>query len=814
MFIIYYKRFCFFCFFLFCTSAKSQNIQQNRLDSFSGKLITTIRAQARPRAFLTTDKSIFRPGESIWFNAFLLNSVSQKVITKIKYLFVDLVNENDSVIKSVLLDAAHQQLNARIILPNALPAGYYWLRAYTRQMAESDTNNCSVKSIYVFNPKLNADIKMPASKAMINKQENMPAITFYPEGGSIITGANSIVAFRIHDTGERPIAVEGYIKDNRDSIITRFTSGKSGLGKFTFSPSKYRQYKAYITWNGKEISYPLPGFNFTAGQLSVTNQGGGNRLVRVLLEDSIYSKDFITYVIGISKDSFCFASIGRGQYEVSVPDQKFPEGIATFYLFDNNFNLLSERSIYARENNVIVKAAVDKNIYAKKNRVTLNISVTDKNQQPIPSLFSVAVIDSLFSDPSDVCNLPYFNETNKQKIINNMLVARMQCLTDEEIDLIMLLRNNTYQTTGSNLIKAWPVVDTDSLLYIKGTVLSKKNEPGINKIVTLFSNSGNGIYDTDTTDNKGRFYFPVEGYGDSTQFSISVKSLNGRNQQIKILLDTLNLPVFKTPVSLKQHYLLEPIIAKYRNAYMEAEFGGSAKERLPVVTVIAKRVVNYDASKRVSQYSSILTSDDIPEGSSVGNALLKIGGLHLLNGYLVFGGPTEMKAPDATSEPLILVNGSPVALSTGSVGADVSPVMAYLNSLNGKEIDFIEVLKGADGANYGVRGGHGVILVNMSNNSKNKLKADENNVNIFYAKGIFNPTLFPVINYDNKMITSAPNFDNRSTIFWNGSILTDAANNINFSFFTSDIPATYKVVITGITVHGDIVYKILTFQNK
>ncbi len=140
--------------------------------------------------------------------------------------------------------------------------------------------------------------------------------------------------------------------------------------------------------------------------------------------------------------------------------------------------------------------------------------------------------------------------------------------------------------------------------------------------------------------------------------------------------------------------------------------------------------------------------------------------------------------------------------------------MAFLNSLNGKEIDFIEILKGAEGANYGYRGGNGVILINMASNPHDKLKAGENNTNIFYAKGISNPSLFPVVNYDNKEKTTTPNFDNRSTIFWDGSVLSDSSNKITFSFFTSDIPATYKVTVSGITVHGDIVYKTLTFQSK
>ena len=68
-----------------------------------------------------------------------------------------------------------------------------------------------------------------------------------------------------------------------------------------------------------------------------------------------------------------------------------------------------------------------------------------------------------------------------------------------------------------------------------------------------------------------------------------------------------------------------------------------------------------------------------------------------------------------SSEPLLLVNGAEVAL-TGGVG-ESSPVMTYLNNLNPKNIDFIEILKGGDGANYGLRGGNGVILVNLSNKS-------------------------------------------------------------------------------------------------
>jgi hypothetical protein len=51
----------FFSFFL-SFSINAQDVEQNKLDTFSGKLITAIRSQAKPRAVIFSDKSIYRAG--------------------------------------------------------------------------------------------------------------------------------------------------------------------------------------------------------------------------------------------------------------------------------------------------------------------------------------------------------------------------------------------------------------------------------------------------------------------------------------------------------------------------------------------------------------------------------------------------------------------------------------------------------------------------------------------------------------------------------------------------------------------------------
>ena len=109
------KKLLFFCISYFTfLCVQGQDAQQNFLDSLSGKLMSEIRKQGKPKAWLVTDKSICKPGETIWFRAYLLNSASNKITHPNTYLFVDLVNDNDSVISSVLLDGASQQLGSKI----------------------------------------------------------------------------------------------------------------------------------------------------------------------------------------------------------------------------------------------------------------------------------------------------------------------------------------------------------------------------------------------------------------------------------------------------------------------------------------------------------------------------------------------------------------------------------------------------------------------------------------------------------------------------------------------------------------------------
>jgi hypothetical protein len=802
------RKFLPVTFVFLCYVSFAQDTQSN-LDSVSSQLVSNIRLQQTEQSFIVTDRSLYKTGESVWLRVFLLRSASQKLSRVSKNLFIELVNEKDSVFSTLLLDVKTGMLNAKLYLGQSMPSGFYWIRAYTRYMADVETNKIAVSPIYVVN---NAALNDNGSR-LVQRGNYSPdniSMQLFPEGGFLMTGANSTMAFHIVDGKKDPVAISGYVKDDRDSVVTSFTSDNYGLGKFEFFPTRGRRYKAQLIWNGKEMTFSLPPFNFFAGQLSVVNDNNGQRKIRVLLEDSVYKQNIKTYLVGIAKDSLCFASVGTGMYEVPIPAEKFPGGITTFYLFGENLHLLSERSVYFKDN-LIIKANLNKTVYKKREKADLSISVTDAQGHSLPASLSIAVVDSNLIRPANTLNVvsDYF-ENNDELSSNNWLLANANDLTDEQLDLLMMARNNSYRDIMFRTNRPTFYSDSDSLLYIQGKAFYSKEKPAANKIATIFSKTAGVAYDIDTTSNAGRFVFPLVEYPDSTRFLIQVSNPQGTVEHPDIVLDKFNFPKVKMGLPKEKFTVRPATVNHYLKVYPDSLFGIRGDE-LSGVTVkgYKKKELSYDASKRVSPDSKIITSDDIGKGTnSVSNAFLRVPGVQIVNGYVVIKGISSF-APGASTEPMVFLDG--IRASLGGGGMSSSPVLNYLDMLNPDDVSFIEVLTGPEGSVYGVRGGNGVVLIN----SKKMIDEPKSNgPNSFLVRGYHTPPAFMMPDYSISKIKAGKFNDIRSTLYWDPSSLTDENGRIDIAFFTSDVTTNYKVIITGITAHGDVINRTISFRTE
>ena len=794
----------------------AQNKVQSNIDSLANDFLKYLGSFDKEKILLQTDRHIYASGEPIYFKAYLIDSITSQLRSTPKKLYVDLVNSNDSVFGQLLLNASTLKTSGEFMLNDSLAGGYYWIRAYNERTASENLGAMTVAPVYIVNPyRRHAGNEEPVKKENMDSATT-PVVQVFPEGGNIISGINTTVAVKVTNELGYPVVTQGILKDNADDVYAKFITNSDGLAKFSFNPIWYHRYYIYLLNKNKYDSVAaLPPINSFAGQLAVTEQNDNQVKVRIVLEDSIDSKDYKTYLLAISGDSICYSAVGQGMYELLIPLKNFSHGICRLLLFNANKRLLSERDIFIKKENYNISINTDKENYGAREDVKIDISVTDKNNKPLLATLACAVTDIRVTDTT----------------MDNCMKDTLQSFSTEDADLIMLTKKNEYANwrmadtlNGLKTINDSEKMpgeisseekDNNSSFTISGTVLNKKGEPAAKKLVTIFFNKNYTWLNTDTTDVTGRFKFFLPDYNDSTKFIVQVSNLKGKKEdEYKILYDTVYMPRFSTPVYMKKKFefdeKLQSIINELYNS--DSVYIGSGKEWLRNVTVKARKrykkpEVDYDETKRVSPFSHIITSEMFDRGAGrAGNALLMVPGVHSTGNSISIGGPVNFFGQ--MSPPLVVLNG--VAMDTTALGTNV---MDFINSLPPSTIDFIEVITGSEGAMYGMQGGNGVILIN----TKNAPRRNERNLKglpSFYPRGFNSAQPFVMPDYNNKATKASKVPDLRTTIFWNGNIITNLNGKVSLNFFTADKPTTYLVTVTGVTANGDKIYKSVTLSRK
>ncbi len=802
-------------FFLCGIKGFAQYGQINSIDSVAGHFITALRKTNGEKLLLETDRQLYGAGETIWFKTFLLQSLNNKPLQPDKNIYVDLVDSKDKVFKQVILNAAKQQTDGAFVLSDTLAGGYYWLRASTRAILQQNPGRIGLQPIYIVNTKradtINYSLIYDSDSSAKNEQGTF--VQFFPEGGAVMTGINSVIALKVTDSRNHPLQVHGYVKSNNDSVVANFTTSQSGLAKFSFSPVWFKQYTVYVSNNGSITQWPIPAFNSFAAQLALVNNSNGQLKFWVTLEDSIYSAKYTTYLLGISNDSLCYAGVGRGMYEAMVPLYNFPAGEATFLLFNEHKQLLSERKAFINKKKDVVNIKSDKNFYGPRENVRLDISVTDAAVQPLMAAFTVSVNDNRIIDLTD--------EINKDGIVS-LDNQRTIAMADAEMDLAMLTQPPEYAGWYKQAEQSLKIPDSSlDDLSVKGRVLNSNNQAVTKQSITVFSaDKKSRLLLNDSTDANGRFRFPYAPETDNMLLNFQIASVNGvQNQRYKIELDTFSFPVYRTPIVLKKQFINDGGngIAKKSSTYLDTVFIGAGKGWLKPVTVksVAKKQVTYDESKRKSNFSKIITNEMLEDGgvNNVGFAVLRVPGVQLRNGYVTINGLQGFK-PGPQIEPLLILDGVPLPIDTnvGIVG-ESSPVMTFLSTLNINTIDFVEVLTGPEAAAYGARAATGVIVINTKT-SINKYIDPKSGLKKIYVKGYHNPPEFPMPDYSKKEIKNNHIDDVRTTIYWNANIVTDSAGRAVVNFYTADNAATYTVTVKGITVNGEKIFKTIVINRR
>jgi len=99
---------------------------------------------------LHLDKPFYSVGDEIWFKAYLVNAEENKLSLLSKVMYIDLIDERDSVQKTIILPLENGLASGNISLTDSLfTAGTYQIRAYTNWMRNAGESYFFHKTIPV-----------------------------------------------------------------------------------------------------------------------------------------------------------------------------------------------------------------------------------------------------------------------------------------------------------------------------------------------------------------------------------------------------------------------------------------------------------------------------------------------------------------------------------------------------------------------------------------------------------------------------------------------------------------------------------------
>ena len=650
-------------------------------------------------------------------------------------------------------------------------------------------------------------------------------IQFFPEGGQLIIGVRTKIAFKAINPDGLGIDLKGTVTDNNKNVVTEFSSSHLGMGVFVLTPQEGKTYTANVTFADGTTATPDFPKVLTGGiDLSLNNNDPDVLGIKLQADSSFLEayKGKTFFILAKSSGVICYAAktiLQNRIYSASIPKNKFPTGTVQVTIFTFDGEPISERIAFIQHNDQLnLSINSDHPDYGTRQEVKLNISAKNNNQ-PATGNFSISVIDeSKVPDDEDaettiLTNLLLTSDITGYIEKPNYYFNHPTEKTRQDLDILL-------QTQGYRRFSY------DGILNNKYPPLRYWPEPGIDITGTLRASSGipvNGgnvhllIPDKNfsanaRTDADGRFKFSNVVFSDSSKVNVSARN-NDHASDLVLTVDgelSQNLPLnLNAPDDIMN---IDSTLGPYlKNSKKQLTDTHILKEVVIKDTRIVKTVSHKD-------YGSLTSLSDDPDHLIKGDALNGCPNL-LICVQALAAGMTFDNENFYVTRDFTTGNRTPAAIFLSGDPIDVNT----LNTVNPAEVESVEIfLRDELGMINSAYGTSGVIEVNLKKKETGKkislqeLKdlIPKRNETTFNPKGYAAIRTFYLPKYHGPRATQTNRTDTRSTIYWNPNVTTDKTGAASLQYFNADGQGTYRVTIEGIDVDGNMGRQVYRYMVK
>lgn len=767
-------------------------------------VIRLYEAQFQPeKLHLHYDKHLIKPGETVWFKAYLLSGTQP--ITKSTNLYVDFYSQSGKLLQHTIWPINKANAMGSFMVPATYKEQLVQVKAYTAWMRNFDNSFMYRYQLRMLDSTAVAPSSQVKSKA---------GIRFYPEGGSIVADAPVNMAFQISNQFQQPMSGSGWILSSTGDTATSFATEHDGMGKCSFKHILGNSYTAVWTdETGVKHSTALPE---AADLPAVMHTVVGEAVVRY----TVFAKDKMTkarYHLAaymhqqlVYRASF---SLNGGDAKIAeIPINQLPSGVLQLTLFDDALVPVAERVVFVHGQDQEIQAdIVPKKINTRpraQNSLTLFLPDTVNGSYSIAVTDAVRPADSSYGIMSQLllaADLRGYVHHADWYFRDDYLQKRAQ------LDLLMLThgwRKYDWEKIKALALPEIKVPAEEHYLQLKGKLtgfqsgdLSAKDQ--VNLIISGKDSSKQML--ALAIDNKAMFQQDDLIFFDTATVYYGF-SKNKRLEQSALVQ-------FSNGFSTTDTVIAAAILAVYPDKQLaEALLNRLAEER------------------RAALLAKDNTLEEVTVQSKIKSRLDELNNTYVQNG--LFSDPSSERVFDVMNDSRALSSLNVMQYLKGMVaglniqedmmnGATVrwrgDPTALFLNEMQ-VSAKILETIPMTDialvktfrppfmGAPLGGSGGAIAVYTKKGAKAESGTLFNESLPGLMKAKLAGYSVYKEFSSPDYTVFNNAEQKDIRPTLYWDPMIVTDNLNRkVEIRFFNNDVTKSFRVVLEGMNEAGKLV---------
>lgn len=747
------------------------------------------------------DKTIYNKEETIWYKIYILDD--QGLTQLSKHVYMEWFDQAGKLIRQNVAPLFQSTAKGSFELPADYTGSIIRMKVYTRWSLNDDPAFGFERDIIINN---NQTISKPG------KTENNTIVNVFPEGGELITGLNSLVAFKATDKFGKPVKIKGLVVNQLGKTLDTIKVRHDGMGSFRLIPKAGETYSLkWIDPAGNTGIIGIPVNKKEGISLSVTTN---NEFANVKVERTASIPDNykrLNLLVHMNQVVLFKVSLNTADKQVlsaNIPIEGLNTGILQFSLFTSDWLPLAERIVFVnnREHEFGAKLIPQLITLTKKGKNVFDVYVTDTTVTNMSVAVTDASLESTQANHTIYSDLLLSSEL-KGKIHNPgyYLSSDADSVT-ANLDLVML--TNGWRKFNWDKLKSsiapeikYPV-ETD-MIRVSGKVYGLKNVSAndlmLNLIIQNKDSSKNFIFQPVT--KEGLFQSENMFIFDTARIFYNFNQNQKLNEITQVQFDNGLLKPSEKSLELKDENMLnlwnDSVSLAKMNAFLQMQEDWkkrSAYKTLQEVIIKAKGKSNEQALDE--RYSSGLFSGGDAQVFDFLNDPAALGGIDIISylqgrvaGLVInrSGASTSMSWRGATPD---------LYLDQMQVGAD------FIQSINVRDIAMVKVFRPPFFGSMGGGSGGAIAIYTKKggdfrgDNTKSS-KSMQSALLVGYTrfKEFFNPQ------YENPAENNET--DIRTTLYWNPYVITNKKSpRFKVQFFNNDISKRLQIVLEGVNADG------------